>query len=258
MTQPVSPPEDPYEAHFHREPMPGAGILVLAFDAGRPDRAEGIAEDLVALIRGRKRPAEWRVLPTSADAGLGPTIDAAVSEASAPLVLITTAIEPWLPGHLDPLLEAIDKCDHVVGRRPASVAGRLARRLDWLRWKTLFAVPLLDVHSPCRLHRREALAALPLQSESEFVDVEIPAKATFFGHLIAEVPVPPLETSPDRQRDLWRFDLAEVFRHPVFARSSPISPRAAAGSGPAEDPQGEPEGPDGPGGEDRQGLGELG
>ena len=94
--------------------------------------------------------------------------------------------------HLDPLLEAIDQADHVVGRRPAgrwenghAVAGRLPRRL-------VFAVPLLDVHSPCRLHRLEKLTAIPLQSGSSFLDTEILAKATFLGHLLDEVDVPPL------------------------------------------------------------------
>ena len=61
----------------------------------------------------------------------------------------------------------------------------LARRL-------IFAVPLRDVHSPCRLHRLDKLAAIPLQSASSFLDTEILAKATFLGHLIDEVAIPPL------------------------------------------------------------------
>ena len=78
-------------------------------------------------------------------------------------------------------------------RRPA--AGRAARRASSggsasLPWGSVFAVPVLDVHSPCRLHRREKLAAIPLQSASSFLDVEILAKATFLGHLIDEVDVP--------------------------------------------------------------------
>lgn len=256
------PPLDEYDAHFRREPRAGAAIRVLALDSGRPERAGAIAEGLAGLIRGRGREASWEVLPSRADAGLGPTIDGAVAEAEEPLVLLTTAVEPWSAGHLEPLLGAIDRADHVVGRRPASIPGRLARRLDWLRWRALFAVPVVDVHSPCRLHRREALAALPLQSESEFVDVELLAKATFLGHLIAEVDVPALEAGPGRPGGLRRFDFAEVFRHPVFSRSAPISPRptrrASPASGPAEDPQREQERGDGPGGQDGQRQGEVG
>ena len=40
--------------------------------------------------------------------------------ASLPLVLVTTADEPWTADHLGPLLEAIDKSDHVIGRRPTA------------------------------------------------------------------------------------------------------------------------------------------
>ncbi len=37
---------------------------------------------------------------------------------NVPLVLVTTAIEPWTAAHLDPLLKSIDACDH---DRPAPV-----------------------------------------------------------------------------------------------------------------------------------------
>ena len=63
----------------------------------------------------------------------------------------------------------------------------------------VFAVPTLDVHSPCRLHRREKLEALSLQSSSRFLDIEILAKGTFLSHLLDEVPVPRLKgIEPDR------------------------------------------------------------
>ncbi len=106
-------------------------------------------------------------------------------------------------------------------------------------------MPVLDVHSACRLHRREALQAVPLQSDSEFVDVELLAKATFLGHLIDEVPVPDLPTDQERRTALWRHDAHDVFRHPTFKKT----PK----SGPAEHPQGEEESDDGPGRENGQG-----
>ena len=37
--------------------------------------------------------------------------------------------------------------------------GRLRRWLGGLAWRVLFAVPVLDPHSPCRLHRLSPLAA---------------------------------------------------------------------------------------------------
>ena len=120
----------------------------------------------------------------SVAASLGPRL---------PLVLVTTATEPltadrtWHP--CSPRSTRVTMSSAVVfqGRAPSpmSFIAGLFRRL-------IFAVPLDDVHSPCRLHRLEKLLAIPLQSESSFLDTEIFAKATFLGHLIDEVEVPPL------------------------------------------------------------------
>ena len=47
----------------------------------------------------------------------------------APWSIVTSAVEPPSDAHLDPLLAAIDHCDHVVGRRRASLPARVLRRL---------------------------------------------------------------------------------------------------------------------------------
>ena len=107
-------------------------------------------------------------------------------------MLVTTADEPWTKAHLEPLLEAINQCDHVIGCRPTASRGNWAGHPGSLVRRLIFAVPLHDVHSPCRLHRLDKLAVIPLQSASSFLDIEILAKATFLGHLIDEVAVPPL------------------------------------------------------------------
>ena len=163
--------------------------------------------------------------------------------ASLPLVLVTTArYEPWTAKHLDPLLEAIDKSDHVVGRRSDLPAGGFKSFVAWLIRRLVFAVPLDDVHSPCRLHRLEKLAAITLQSGSSFLDVEILAKATFLGHLIDQVDVPPLPA------DIWNegswADGGRVFKHPEFEVQSH----------PPEVAQGQGEGDDGPRGQDQHGA----
>ena len=106
--------------------------------------------------------------------------------------------------------------------------------------RLIFAVPLDDVHSPCRLHRLPKLLAIPLQSSSSFLDIEILAKATFLGHLIDEVDVPPL--SCEFWHGGWWADWKNVFKHPQFKDLS----------GPAEKAEGEGERDDGPGGEDQR------
>jgi hypothetical protein len=252
--QPSSEPPEPLdalEAATRREPLAGAGVDVRVFDAGDPERAEAIARGIAALLRARGRAADFRILPSRSEAGLGPTLETAAREATQPLVLVTDAVEPWTAAHLDPLLAAIDAADHVIGRRPAPLATRLRQRLAALGRSLLFAMPVLDVHSPCRLHRRAALAAIPLQSESRYADVELLAKATFLAHLLQEVPVPPLAGDDDpERRALWSHDRRDVLRRPVFAR--PVAP-----SSPAKEPQREQERPDGPGGQDGQRLEDL-
>jgi hypothetical protein len=243
MSEPEELP-DPFELHIRREPLPGAGVRVIVLSFGAAERARTVADSLVKLLSGCGRPADSRVVEVEGD--WRRAIERGLDDANAPLVLVTTAVEPWSRAHIEPLLEAIDRCDHVVGRRKAGLATRLGRRLSALWQRTIFAVPVQDVHSPCRLHRLEKLAVIPLQSRSAFLNIEILAKATFFGHLIDEVRVPPLATGT-RPRMAWS-DLSTVFRAPTFTRVS---------SGPSEDAQGDEKGDDSPGSEDDHGRGDV-
>jgi hypothetical protein len=240
----AAPPDDPYEAHFHREPLPRAAVRVVVLDRGGDSQAEAVGAGLIALLGGRNRKADLHVVSVRDCGGIGPAIERGADDTDSPLVLVTTAREPWTDAHLKPLLDAIDKCDHVVGRRPGS---RLGRWLATLRWRIVFGVPVLDVFSPCGLHRREALAAIPLQSASSFAEVELLAKATFLGQLIDEVAVPALE-APSVLID--PADSRRLFRHPCFRREPDSTP--------AEEAQGEEERHDGPGGQDDQRGGDLG
>lgn len=237
---------DPFEAHARRATLDGAGVSMLVFDAGDRARAEGIASELEAMIAARGRPVECRILPSRSDRGLGRTLDAAVAEASEPIVLVTNAIEPWTAAHLDLLLLAVNVADHAIGRRPAgSWPHGVSRWLTRLTRRAMFATPVTDIHSPCRLHRREALAAIPLDSASSYVDVELLAKATFLAHLIHEVDVPPLNGDDDISlRLLLPHDRADLLRRPRFRR--------AIASSPAEEPQRQEEGDEPPRGEDQE------
>jgi hypothetical protein len=187
------------------------------------------------------------VVTLGADSAYGRALESGYSGTTHPLVLVTTATEPWTEGQLRPLLEAIDRCDHAIGRRPRESNQRV---FSWLRrqlWHALFAIPARDVHSPCRLHRRAALEAIPLQSATDFADIELLAKATFLGHLIDDPAIPPLERFAfPRQSRMG--DFQSVFRHPRFVRDS----------SPAEDPEGEQERPDRPEAQDDERSGDVG
>jgi hypothetical protein len=236
--------DDPFADHLRRDPLPDAGIRVILLTDLPAESADAIISPLADLIEGLGRPVERFIVPVGSD-GLGRSLERGLRGATLPLVLVTTAEEPWTKAHLEPLLEAINQCDHVVGGRRdrtrtnwSGLPGLLIRRL-------IFAVPLRDVHSPGRLHRLDKLAAIPLQSSSSFVDTEILAKATFLGQLIDEVAIPPLR-GRTRATGLW-MDVNQVLGHPVFARSSC----------PPEEPQCQCESDDGPGGDDQHGRADI-
>jgi hypothetical protein len=237
-------PDDAFSAHFERDPLPGAGIRIVILTKLPYEQAEAVIAPLSQRIAELGRPVEHRIIAV-ADLGLAEAFRRGFEDAHMPLVLVTTAVQPWTADHVDPLLEAIDASDHVVGRRPKASRGGAANWIAKLLRRLIFAVPLDDVHSPCRLHRFEKLRAIVLQSKSSFLDTEILAKATFLGHLIDEVDVPPLPCQSWDERS-WS-DWNQIFKHPQFKSLS----------SPPEVAEGERECHDGPGGEDRHGGSHL-
>lgn len=240
---PASPPpppsdprddeEDPFLARMRRSPFPrdaGIGAIVLTTEPdpepipgseaeaeAAPARPNPVAEGLKSLLASLGRPHEV-VVRSIVPRGVAAAIRDGLAATSHPIVLVTHASAPWTPAHLEPALAAIDESDHVWGVRDAGFVERLERRLRRLPWRVLFAIPTLDPATPCRLHRREALEALALQSESGFLFVEIPAKATYLVHALTEVPVPPLDAPaiPSKSSDFRR-----LWREPVFAAPPP-------------------------------------
>src|SRR3954451_19222943 len=97
-------PSDPFEAHFHRDPLPGAAVRVVVLahaGALAVDLAGEVGRSLAALLARRGRHVEAVVVPA-----VGLDAQQALLEglrgATAPLVLVTTALEPWTEAHLDP------------------------------------------------------------------------------------------------------------------------------------------------------------
>src|SRR4051794_29816904 len=165
---------DPFYAHFHREPLPGAGVRIVLITELSEESARPVVAPIADALAAAGREVQTRVVAfEKGKTRLGQALEGALEGPLPPLILVTTAVEPWSPAHLDPLLAAIDLCDHVTGRRPQGLARRVLRRIGSLPRKVIFAIPVLDVHSPCQLHRSEKLAAIALRSASSFLDVEI-------------------------------------------------------------------------------------
>ena len=221
--------EDPFEndpllAFQKRGPLPKlAAVRVIALaDRVSAEKVFSSAEGLRKLLVERKRPVEL-LAATIDQEGRAATLERCLEGAQEPIVIVTTATESWSAAQLDAMLDAIDRCDHVVGARKAGILSRGLRGLTSLVWRIVFACPWRDVHSPCRVHRREKLAEIPCQSSSAFLDVEIAAKATFLGHLLDEVVISTIAGIPSR---LSFADMSRVFQDPILRRpeSTPLEP----------------------------------
>jgi glycosyltransferase involved in cell wall biosynthesis len=109
----------------------------------------------------------------------------------------------------------------------------------WLGWKRhlahhlfrfLFGLRNRDAFCPVRLMRREILSRIPIQSQGEFVHVELVAKATYLGCLLSG-DVPLGEGRRDRTTSLDDHegdhfgsvfaDFRRVYFHPEFASGQP-------------------------------------
>lgn len=207
----------PFDLHCRRDPLPKAGARIVAIGFDR-DRAAMIADGIADLMRKRGRDAEPRGVSIGS-CDFGSALAEGIEAADLPLVIVSTATEPWTEATLDSLLAAIDKCDHVWGCRRVGIGRRIARFFAGAPYRFVFAVPVADIHSPCRVHRLDALSAIPLQSSSNFLDVEILAKATFLGQLIDEATIDPVSAIQPLAGGFH--DTIEVFHNPIFKRRKP-------------------------------------
>jgi glycosyltransferase involved in cell wall biosynthesis len=185
--------------------------LILVNDSGAADlpaRADALAGRLPAL----------RVVHHPEPRGPGAALRTGVEAARHPLLFYTTCDRQYRPEDLARLLDAIDRVDLVTGcrsSRPTPLWARLTGaayrafvrvlfglslpppvcwlgRAGWgrrrlARW--LFGVHAHDPECAFRLFRRSVFRRIPIQSDGDFAQIEILAKANFLGHLMDEVAV---------------------------------------------------------------------
>lgn len=214
-------------------------IILLADGSGNatPEHAAGLTERWPTLT----------VLRHDQLRGLGAALRTGLAVAKHPLLVTAPANKQFQPAELQRLLQDIDKVDLVTGYRVGQpVPGWLAilnglYRLTlglcfgiplepvpaWLGWREqlrrslcqwLFGVHVHDPACAFRLYRRQVFARLPIQSDGNFAQVEILAKANFLGCLMAEVPVTCLPSS--NQPSTWlHSEILDLFRRPVFGEA---------------------------------------
>jgi glycosyltransferase involved in cell wall biosynthesis len=185
--------------------------IVLVDDASTDEtaaRAEAFVERLPAL----------RVLRHPARRGLGAALRTGIEAARHPLLFYTVCDRQYRPEDLKLLLAIIDRVDLVTGCRAGRPRPGWACRLGsvyrlfvrvlfgirlqpapcwlgrsgWLRRSVarwLFGVRVCDPECAFRLFRRSIFQRIPIQTEGDFAQIEILAKANFLGCLMDQVPV---------------------------------------------------------------------
>ncbi len=211
-------------------------IILIADDGSHATREQGSG--------WTERWPTLTILPQDHRQSVGAALRAGLARAKHPLLVTAPATKQFQPAELERLLQDIDKVDLVAGYRVGQpVPGWLAilnglYRLTlalcfgipleplpaWLGWRQqlrrslcrwLFGVQVHDPACAFRLYRRQVFERLPIQSEGNFAQVEILAKANFLGFLMAEAPVTCLPAQP--QDENWqRAEVLALFHRPVF------------------------------------------
>lgn len=84
----------------------------------------------------------------------------------------------------------------------------------WRAWLA-YGVPFDDPNSAFKLFRQSAVSRFPIQSDGEFVHVELAAKLTFLNGLLDELPLSPHPAALPKA--VWdRADRRRVFHSPQF------------------------------------------
>lgn len=205
--------------------------------------------------------AHFRFHSLSSRQGPGACYREGLNATSYPLVLMTSCEYGYVPNDIKKMLDRIAESDPETGKPLDIVSGYRVDRpmpLAWgwlgLGWRTtlrlalglpidplpgylgfsshlyahqmrwLFGVRIVDLLSDFKLYRKAIFTHFPIQSDSDFVHVEILAKANFLGCLMDELPLTPKGANPsilfqveDRSGvKTMKEDLKNVFFKPEF------------------------------------------
>lgn len=236
-----------------------SGFEILLVDDGSTDETSIIAGKLATSLAG------VRVLQHETRRGVGACLRTALPETQHPLFFYTTLDYPYTPADLGPMLTRIDHVDELMQRKLDLVSGcrqgvsvpwfwrefgRIVRAFcriglgfpreklkgwlgfrehlrSWLVW-AVFGDPLVDPNSAFKLIRKSLFDRFPIQSDGEFVHVEIVSKATFLTAMMDELDLTP---KPDRVPSptwdgWWKLLTRAEFTPPPSPKPVPADPPA--------------------------------
>lgn len=235
----------------------GREFEILAVNDGCTDGTGATLDRLAARVKS------MRVLRHEKRMGFGACLRTALAQARHPLLFYTGLDYPYTPSDIRPMLDRIEVRDLVIGRQPDLISGcRTGRRaplairfcgrawrlfwrivagmelhpsptwLGWREWLTggllgwVFGVPLADVNSAFKLYRTAFLRRVPIQSNGDFVHVELVAKATFLTSIMDEIALTPKPDPIPRTSwyGLWTVLTNAEFTVPPTVNSDSVAP----------------------------------
>ncbi len=242
--------------------------LLIVDDAsvdGTKAQAEHIAE----------RNSRVRVLSHPERKGFGACLRTGLEAATQPLIFYTSADHGWHPSDLTRMMKSLDFRDEYTGKQVELVNGhrrgtvwppkrKLLNRLYrvmvrilfghmpeppkgwlgkaenrfWWKCRVLFGLRVGDINSKFKLIRRSVLDRIAIQSDGDFVNAEILAKANFLGSMMDEIVLTDRDPPPavsDMRKEMWR-----VFHDPKFRSPVPTPGLAEAEPTPTANPSPEP------------------
>lgn len=159
---------------------------VVVVDDGSRDRTGEIADRLAA------ENSQVQVVHHAKNLGYGGAVSTGLRSGTQPYLLLSDGDGQFDPAEMWKLTSRIENYDVVIGRR-AQRADNIMRRINGKAWTTLsrvlFGLQITDMDCGFKLFRREAVAGIPLHSNSAMITTELMARLAGRDARICEVDV---------------------------------------------------------------------
>jgi glycosyltransferase involved in cell wall biosynthesis len=230
---------------------------ILVVDQGSTDETPTIVEGLTTELKA--------IQLHRSGIGFGVALGEGLGHAKYPLIAYSALDYPYTPADLGKMLERIAETDPHLNRHIDLVSGcrtggvspffwlatgvvyRSFCRVilgmplqaplgwlgfgehlrSWIAW-AVFGDPLTDPNSAFKLIRRSVLDKFPIQSDGDFVHVELVGKATFTTCLMDELPLTAQTAAipATSWSDFWKVLKSPEFHVPMPATDTPVTAEA--------------------------------